>query len=89
MLQGRGLELFGGILSISRYAHSLVDGYFSGPHEILVGPVDTDRFCPDETIPRDRKTVLCVSRILPHKGIDRVIKALPGRPAADHRRARL
>ena len=77
MLQGRGLELFGGILSISRYAHSLVDGYFSGPHEILVGPVDTDRFCPDETIPRDRKTVLCVSRILPHKGIDRVIKALP------------
>ena len=77
MLSGRGMELLDGVISISRYAHSLVRNSFSGPHEVLVGPVDTDRFSPAERMVHDSRTVLCVSRIMPHKGIDRVIAVLP------------
>ena len=79
MLNGRGINLLDGVLSISRYSHDLIASFFSGPHEILVGPVDTDHFSPDSEVIRDRRQVLCVSRIMPHKGIDRVIAALtPG-----------
>jgi glycosyltransferase involved in cell wall biosynthesis len=77
MLSGRGLELLDGIISISQYAHSLIVRFFSGQHEVLIGPVDTDHFCPAVGVERDRHTVLCVSRIMPHKGIDRVVAALP------------
>jgi glycosyltransferase involved in cell wall biosynthesis len=77
MLAGRGMELADGIISLSYYAHALLAGTFSGPHEILTGPVDTDRFTPSP-LPSGRGTrLICVSRILPHKGIDRVIAALP------------
>jgi glycosyltransferase involved in cell wall biosynthesis len=77
MLGGRGIELLNGIVSISEYAYSLLCRYFSGPHEVLVGPVDTDRFSVASVVRRNRQMVLCVSRIMPHKGIDRVIAALP------------
>jgi glycosyltransferase involved in cell wall biosynthesis len=77
MLRGKGIELLNGVISISQYAHSLLRRYFSGPHEVLVGPVDTDRFSAANTAMRDRRKILCVSRIMPHKGIDRVIAALP------------
>jgi glycosyltransferase involved in cell wall biosynthesis len=77
MLDGRGIELMNGVISISQYAYGLLCRYFSGMHEILVGPVDTDRFSAGEDVIRDRRMALCVSRILPHKGIDRVIAALP------------
>jgi glycosyltransferase involved in cell wall biosynthesis len=77
MLRGRGVELLDGVVSISQYAASLLGTFFSGPHEILIGPVDTSRFSPVRDAVRDRRKVLCVSRILPHKGIDRVIAALP------------
>ncbi len=79
MLSGRGIELLDGIISISQYAHNLIERFFSGPHQVLIGPVDTDHFSPGSQTTRDRQTVLCVSRIMPHKGIDRVIAALqPG-----------
>jgi glycosyltransferase involved in cell wall biosynthesis len=77
MVQGRGVELLGGLLSISSYARSLIGSFFSGAHEVLIGPVDTHRFSPTPGAVRDRRAVLCVSRIMPHKGIDRVITALP------------
>lgn len=77
MTTGRGVELADGVISISRYAHSLVSTKFSGPYEILVGPVDTDLFAPTFDKARDRTSAICVGRILPHKGIDRVIAALP------------
>ena len=76
MLRGQGLELLDGVLSISRYAHSLVAPFYTGLHEVLIGPVDTTHFSP-ANVARDPKMVLCVSRILPHKGIDRVVAALP------------
>ncbi len=78
MLEGRGLALADGIVSISAYAHSFVASLFAGPYEILIGPVDTDRFAPPARPPtRAVRRVICVSRILPHKGIDRIIAALP------------
>ena len=77
MVGGRAVELLNGVISISRYAHGLIDKFFSGPHEILIGPVDTERFSPAAGPMRDRHTVICVSRVMPHKGIDRVITALP------------
>jgi glycosyltransferase involved in cell wall biosynthesis len=77
MVQGRGIELLDGMLSISKYARSLTGNFFSGTHEVLIGPVDTQRFSPTPGAVRDRRAVLCVSRIMPHKGIDRIIAALP------------
>lgn len=77
MLSRGGMELLDGVLSISRYAHNLIAKFFSGRHEILIGPVDTDRFVPAAGVVRNHCTVLCVSRIMPHKGIDRVVAALP------------
>jgi glycosyltransferase involved in cell wall biosynthesis len=86
MLDRRGIELFDGVVSISRYAHDLIANFFSGKHEVLIGPVDTDHFRPAVTTapgktPDEadvgRRIVLCVGRIMPHKGFDRVVAALP------------
>ncbi len=78
MLEGRGLLLADGVVSISAYAHSFLAAAFGGPAEILIGPVDTDRFTPGARPPeRAVRRVICVSRIMPHKGIDRIIAALP------------
>lgn len=74
MLYGKGLELAHSVVSISEYAKSLILSHYSGNHKVLIGPVDTDFFCP---APGGGKSAICVSRILPHKGIDRIIAALP------------
>jgi glycosyltransferase involved in cell wall biosynthesis len=46
---------------------------------VIVGPVDTRYFSPGATaVPRRGPvTVLCVGRVMPHKGVDRIIQALP------------
>lgn len=48
-----------------------------GRIEIVAGPVDTAFYKPDQSKPRDSKLVLAIGRILPHKGFDRIIRALP------------
>jgi glycosyltransferase involved in cell wall biosynthesis len=77
MTMGAGLQLADGVVSISRYAHSLIAADFAGPAAILLGPVDTAAFAPPERRYDGPPRAICVSRILPHKGIDRVIRALP------------
>ncbi|ACS86459.1 glycosyltransferase family 4 protein [Musicola paradisiaca] len=78
MLFGRGLELSCGVLSISEYAKSLIHSSYSGLHDVVIGPVDTEFFSPSEKIKNNSiQYGICVSRILPHKGIDRIISALP------------
>lgn len=77
MLGGRGLELASGVLSVSEYAQSLTRSNFSGSGKVLIGPIDCDYFKPDPNTVRNRNRVLCVGRILPHKGFDRVVEALP------------
>lgn len=78
MLFGKGLELADCVLSISDYARSLVGGASNAVHEVLIGPVDTDYFCSAGSSNHQERTyAICVGRILPHKGIDRIIRALP------------
>jgi glycosyltransferase involved in cell wall biosynthesis len=76
LLDHGGLRLADGILSISEFAKSLLTSYFSGSHAAIVGPVDTTAFSPP-ALPKRRREVLSVGRLLPHKGIDRIIDALP------------
>jgi glycosyltransferase involved in cell wall biosynthesis len=77
MTAGKGLELADGLVSISRYAHSLIAADFRGASTILLGPVDAAAFVPPGAPYAGPPRALCVSRILPHKGIHRVIRALP------------
>jgi glycosyltransferase involved in cell wall biosynthesis len=76
MLEHGGLRLADGLLSISEFGRTLIGPYFKGPHVAVIGPVDTDAFTPPAR-PARRREVLCVGRVLPHKGIDRIIDALP------------
>lgn len=77
MLEARGLEMSDGVLSISKYAESLISSNFNGRKCVVIGPINTDIFKPAPTAKRSSFKILCVSRILPHKGIDRIINVLP------------
>jgi glycosyltransferase involved in cell wall biosynthesis len=44
---------------------------------IIPGPVDTSYYRPDGEALRDPNFVLAVGRFLPHKGFERIIRALP------------
>jgi glycosyltransferase involved in cell wall biosynthesis len=67
---------FHGHLHISHYSLTAAghDGR-PGAKEVL-GGVDTDRFCPDAGVPREPLAVF-VGRLLPHKGVNDLIAALP------------
>ena len=65
-----------GHLHISEYSRS-VFGHAGKPWaHVIYGGVDTVKFSPSEQIQKDG-SVLFVGRLLPHKGIDSLIKALP------------
>lgn len=68
---------FDGHLHLSDYSR-VGYGHAAKPwaHVISAG-VDTDKFCPPPSL-RPRCGALFVGRILPHKGIDVLIRALPG-----------
>jgi len=77
MLAGRGMDLASAVVSISAYAGALIGSSINGRHDVILGPVDTETFQPRaEDGPRGAG-VLCVGRILPHKGVDRIVRALP------------
>jgi len=66
-----------GHLHISEYSRR-VFGHANFPRaHVILGGVDTDRFSPGEAQARDFDSVLFAGRLLPHKGIDYLIKALP------------
>ena len=44
--------------------------------EVICGPIDSDYYKPMH-IPREKDLVVSVGRILPHKGFERTIKAMP------------
>ena len=50
---------------------------FDTPVHVIPGPVNTDVFIPPAVPKRDLRQVLAVGRIMPHKGFDRIIRALP------------
>ena len=67
---------FHGHLHLSEYSRR-VFGHEGQPWaRVISGGVDTARFCPDPREPRSR-TPIFVGRMLPHKGIDDLITALP------------
>jgi len=65
-----------GHLHISEYSRQIAAHPKNHTAEIILGGVDITRFCPDESVAREN-TVLFVGRLLPHKGINDLIDALP------------
>ena len=64
-----------GHLHISEYSRRIY-GHANKPWaHVIFGGVDTDKFSPDETVPRDG-SVLFVGRLLPHKGVNDLISAV-------------
>lgn len=67
---------FHGHLHISEYSQSIA-GHDGKPwSSVIWGGVDTDKFSPKAMLERKRE-VLFVGRVLPHKGIDLLLRALP------------
>lgn len=65
-----------GHLHISQYSRC-ISGHADKPWaHVIYGGVDTAKFSPDASVQRDG-TVLFVGRLLPHKGIDYLIRAMP------------
>lgn len=68
------LELADRIVSYSRFGASLLQT--ANAVDVVAGGVDDGFFTPTaEDLPRDR--LLYVGRLLPHKGVDRLLAALP------------
>ncbi|MBI1347035.1 glycosyltransferase [bacterium] len=67
---------FHGHLHISEYSRSLSNGSADTRHHVILGGIDTETFSPDNTIARE-PLVLFVGRLMPHKGVDDLIIALP------------
>jgi alpha-maltose-1-phosphate synthase len=66
-------RLFDGFLSVSQSSLDVIRAPAS-KSRVIYGGVDPERFCPTT---EQRRGVLFVGRITPHKGIDRLIRALP------------
>jgi glycosyltransferase involved in cell wall biosynthesis len=67
---------FTGHLHISEFSRR-ISGHSGEPRaRVIFSGVDTDKFSPDPTVPKTGG-ILFVGRLLPHKGVDRVIEALP------------
>jgi glycosyltransferase involved in cell wall biosynthesis len=63
-------------LHISEYSRKIHNQENKSWAHVILGGVDTEKFSPDESVSREPK-VLFVGRILAHKGIDNLIRALP------------
>ena len=66
--------LFDRFLTVSRFSASVL-GVPAHRTSVVYGGADEKRFAPDPV--RTRDGVLFVGRLTPHKGIDRLIRALP------------
>jgi glycosyltransferase involved in cell wall biosynthesis len=68
-------RLYRAHLHISEYAEK-IERHPSGTRtRVILGGVDTERFCPSESVSRE-PAVLFVGRLLPHKGIDVLVRAV-------------
>ncbi len=77
MLNHGGICIADGVVSISKFASDLLGSVYKGPQAVILGPIDTQFFSQNFNYSRKARSLLCVGRILPHKGIDRIIRALP------------
>lgn len=67
---------FHGHLHISEYSRTLAGGNTNPRHQVILGGVDTEKFSPDPAVARE-PLVVFVGRLMPHKGVDVLIQALP------------
>jgi glycosyltransferase involved in cell wall biosynthesis len=67
---------FHGHLHISEYSRRIAVHNDKPWAHVLMGGVDTDAFSPNESSTRNGP-ILFVGRLLPHKGIDDLVRALP------------
>jgi glycosyltransferase involved in cell wall biosynthesis len=70
------LDLADRVTCYSRFGAGLVSDSRT-PVELVPGGVDDQFFCPSEHDGAQRQGVLFVGRLLPHKGVDRLIAAMP------------
>lgn len=64
-----------GHLHISEYSRRVFNQSDKSWAHVILGGVDTEKFCPDEKVERDG-TVLFVGRLLPHKGVNDLVNAV-------------
>ena len=67
---------FHGHLHLSDYSRRIYRHEGAATAQVIGGGVDVDKFSPDSSVVRDGGA-LFVGRILPHKGIDHLIRGLP------------
>jgi glycosyltransferase involved in cell wall biosynthesis len=77
LLRRNSIKLADAIVCISEFSAQLIRPITTTPIHVVIGPIDTNVFSPQETSRTPKLQVSCVGRILPHKGIDRVVRALP------------
>ena len=81
VLTNKSMELYSAIISVSKYAQSLISIPKNVPSYAIIGPIDTGYYSPPQkkeiSAAKDKFNILSVNRLLPHKGIDRIISALP------------
>jgi glycosyltransferase involved in cell wall biosynthesis len=65
-----------GHLHISEYSRNVFGHKNKSWAHVIYGGVDTEKFSPSERVSRDGP-VLFVGRLLPHKGVDDLIRAVP------------
>ncbi len=67
---------YDGHLHISEYSR-MIGGHDRNPSaQVIYGGVDTAKFAPDQSVTRDG-TVVFAGRILPHKGVNDLVNAMP------------
>ncbi len=75
-------RLFRGHLHVSGYSRHIAGHDQLASAHVIGGGVDAQKFSPDPAVPRSGR-ILFVGRVLPHKGVDVIIQALPVGMALD------
>lgn len=66
---------YNGHLHVSQYSRRIFGQSGDGRAQVILGGVDSQKFSPDDSVESDG-TILYVGRLLPHKGIDDLVRSL-------------